>query len=344
MPRSKVTVTIQDVAKAAGVSVSTVSRVLNDKTDVAYDTLAKVQRVISELGYTSSLAAKSLRSRRTNIIGLIMPDLEEAFSIQVVKGVNRAIRELNYDLLVYTGGNPARDHWAAREQHYVSLLNGSIVDGTIVVTPTAVTFTTQFPLVAVDPHLDSTEFPAVISTNRAGALAAMEYLASLGHRRIGFIGGRSDLQSATRRLLGYKDGLQQAKLPFDPELVEIGDFSQATGYLCAQRLLALPNRPTAIFAANDKSALGVIEAAQEIGLHIPNDLSVVGFDNILETPQVQGGLTTVDQFIDRMGYIAVEMLVNLIQGSSLDSNLYKIPTRLIVRGSCRAIGGNISVE
>jgi LacI family transcriptional regulator len=109
-------------------------------------------------------------------------------------------------------------------------------------------------------------------------------------------------------------------------------------------LLALPNRPTAIFAANDKSALGVIEAAQEIGLHIPNDLSVVGFDNILETPQVQGGLTTVDQFIDRMGYIAVEMLVNLIQGSSLDSNLYKIPTRLIVRGSCRAIGGNISVE
>jgi LacI family transcriptional regulator len=342
MPRSKTTVTIQDVAKAAGVSVSTVSRVLNDKDDVAFDTLAKVQAVISNLGYTSSLAAKSLRSHKTNIIGLIMPDLEEAFSIQVVKGVSRAIRDLNYDLLVYSGGNAAREKWAAREQHYVSLLNGSIVDGTIVVTPTAVTFTTHSPLVAVDPHLDSAEFPAVISTNRAGALAAMEYLASLGHRRIGFIGGRSDLQSATRRLLGYKDGLQQANLPFDPELIQIGDFSQETGYLCAQKLLALPQRPSAIFAANDRSALGAIEAAQGIGLHVPHDLSVVGFDNILETPQVQGGLTTVDQSIDRMGYIAVEMLVNLIQGKALERNLYKIPTRLIVRGSCRAITSNIS--
>lgn len=333
----KSTLTIQDVAKAAGVSVSTVSRVLNNKDDVAPDTYAKVQQVIRELGYTSSLAARSMRSRKTNVIGLVVPDLEQAFSIQIVKGVNRSIQTLGYDLLVYTGGNFSRDTWAAREQQYVSLLNGSIADGTIVVTPTASHFSTHFPLIAVDPHLDTTEFPAIISTNRDGALAAMEYLISIGHKRIGFIGGRPDLISATRRLLGYKDGLQQAGLLCDPELIQIGDFTQETGYKCAQKLLVLPNRPTAIFAANDKSAIGVIEAAQDIGLQVPNDLSVVGFDNIEEAAYVQGGLTTVDQSIDQMGYIAAEMLVKLIQGIALDDNLYKIPTRLVVRGTCQAI-------
>jgi LacI family transcriptional regulator len=338
MKRAKSSVTIHDVAKAAGVSVSTVSRVLNGKDDVAYETFEKVRLVIDELGYTSSLAAKSMRSRKTNVIGLVTPNLDEPFCIQVVMGVNRAIHDLSYDLMVYTGGNLARDNWAARERHYVSLLNGSITDGAIVVTPTTATFSTHSPLVAVDPHLDSTEFPAVISTNRAGALAAMEYLVSLGHRRIGFIGGRPDLQSATRRLLGYKDGLQQANLPFDSELVQIGDFTQEIAYTCAQKLLALSNRPTAIFAANDKSAVGVIEAAQNAGLHIPNDLSVIGFDNILEAPYIHGGLTTVDQSIEQMGYIAVEMLIDLIQNKPLDDYIRRVPTELIIRNTCRTIG------
>ena len=337
MKRAKSAVTIHDVARAAGVSVSTVSRVLNGKDDVSYETLEKVRQVIDELGYTSSLAAKSMRSRKTNVIGLIMPDLEQPFCIQVVRGVNRAIHDLSYDLMVYTGGNFIRSHWATREQQYVSLLNGSIADGTIVVTPNSATFSTHSPLVAIDPHLDSTEFPAVISTNRAGALAAMEYLVSLGHRRIGFIAGRPDLQSATRRLLGYKDGLRQANIPFDSQLVQIGDFSREAGYACAQKLLVLSNRPTAIFAANDQSAVGAMEAAESIGLHIPTDLSVIGFDNISEAPYIHGGLTTVDQSIEQMGYIAVEMLINLIQNKPLDDYIRRVPTELIIRNTCRVI-------
>jgi LacI family transcriptional regulator len=138
--------------------------------------------------------------------------------------------------------------------------------------------------------------------------------------------------------LGYKDGLQQANLPFDSELVQIGDFTQEIAYTCAQKLLALSNRPTAIFAANDKSAVGVIEAAQNAGLHIPNDLSVIGFDNILEAPYIHGGLTTVDQSIEQMGYIAVEMLIDLIQNKPLDDYIRRVPTELIIRNTCRTIG------
>jgi LacI family transcriptional regulator len=333
----KLVVTIRDVAKTAGVSVSTVSRVLNDKDDVAPETYKKVQCVIRELGYTSSLAAKGMRSRRTNVIGLTMPDVGDPFGIQVMKGVNQAIQEFGYDLIVYTGGDSTSRPWPIHEQQYVSLLNGSITDGIIVVTPTATTFSTAYPLVAVDPHPESTNFPAVIATNRVGALAAMEYLIGLGHQRIGFIGGRIDLQSALRRFQGYKDGLRQANLPTDPALIQSGDFTRQAGYTGAQTLLSLSNPPTAIFAANDQSAIGVIEAAQEAGVRVPEDLSVMGFDNIPEAAYINGGITTVDQFIDRMGYMAVEMLVNLIQKNPVESLLHRVPTQLIVRNTCRVI-------
>jgi LacI family transcriptional regulator len=315
-----------------------VSRVLNDKDDVAQETYENIQRVIDKLGYTSSLAAKSMRSRKTNVIGLVVSDLEQAFCLKVVKGVNRAIEQLDYDLLVYTGGHSRERSWAVRERQYVSLLNGTITDGIIVVTPTAETFSTHFPLVAIDPHLDSADFPAVIATNHVGALSAMEHLLDLGHHRIGFIGGRPDLQSAIRRLHGYQDSLRQANLPVDPDLIQIGDFTQATGYRCAQKLLALPDRPTAIFAANDKSAIGAIEAITAAGLKVPEDISIIGFDNIEEAFFVNGGLTTVDQFIEDMGRVAVEMLVNLIQNKPIENQLYRMPTRLIVRNTCREPG------
>lgn len=340
MKHKKGTITIQDVAETAGVSVSTVSRVLNDKDDVAPETYEKVQKVIEDLSYTSSLAAKSMRSRKTNVIGLIMPDVEGAFAIQVMKGINRAIADFGYDLIVYTGGDVKKKSSADREQRYVSLLNGSITDGVIVVTPTATTFSTAFPVVVVDPNNVSPDCPAVIAANRAGALAVMEYLIGLGHRRIGFIGGRPELRSAVQRLQGYEDGLRQANIPLAPELIQVGDYSTETGMICAQKLLNLPDPPTAIFAANDQSAIGVIKAAQEAGLRVPADLSVVGFDNIPEAAYINPGLTTVDQSIDKMAYVATEMLVSLVQGESLDSKWLEMPTRLIVRDSCRPIVSN----
>jgi len=338
MSQPRESITIHDVAREAGVSVSTVSRVLNDKADVAESTYSRVKSVIAELGYTSSLAAKSMRSRQTNVIGLIVPTLDDPFPIEVMKGVNQAIVQFNYDLIVFTSGDFRVKSSAQKESQYVSLLNHSITDGVIILVPSATSFATNAPVVAVDPNNESPNCPAVIATNRDGALAAMRHLIDLGHARIGFVGGRNALQSSLRRQQGYVDGLEMAGLPVDPALIQEGDFSQELGYRCGHKLLSLAQPPTAIFAANDQSAFGVIKAAQELGLKVPNDLSVIGFDNIPESAfSIPGGLTTVDQGLHQMGFTATEMLVSLIKGETLPESLHRIPTQLVIRGSCRAI-------
>jgi len=213
----------------------------------------------------------------------------------------------------------------------------------IVVTPTATHFTTHAPLVIIDPNNETPDYPAIIATNREGALAAMNYLISLGHRRIGYITGRMELVSSNQRLQGYKDGLIAAGIPLSEDLIEIGDFSTEIAVICARKLLSLPERPTAIFASNDMSAIGVYQAAAEFGLQIPGDLSVIGFDNLHEAAYLNPPLTTIDQFVEKMGTMATEMLVKLVEGEALPRNpaeeghLYKLPTQLVVRDSCASV-------
>jgi LacI family transcriptional regulator len=343
MKKKSKAVTIRDVASKAGVSVTTVSRVLNSKDDVSEETAKKVLAVVQSLDYASSLAARGMRSNRTNVIGLIMPDVGTYFCQEIMRGVNRAIAKLDKDLIVYTSGVIDRENVAQHERSYVALLNGSITDGVIVVTPTATRFTTHAPLVIIDPNNETPDYPAIIATNREGALAAMHFLTDLGHRRIGYISGRMELVSANRRLQGYKDGLASAGIPLREDLIEIGDYSTEMAVICARRLLSLSDRPTAIFAANDMSAIGVYQAAREFGLQIPGDLSVIGFDNLRETANFNPPLTTIDQTVEKMGAIATEMLEKLVKGESLpinspqEGNVYKIPTQIVIRDSCASV-------
>ncbi len=324
---------IQDVAREAGVSVSTVSRVLNGKVDVAKDTQVRILTVIDELGYSSSLAARSMRSLRTNLIGLVMPDVEHPYSIEIMKGVNRAITESPFDLLVYTTGNVRKDAAANHERRFVAQLNNSITDGVIIVASANSNFFQDKPIVSVDPHTLNPNFPSIYGTNYAGAMEAMEYLLELGHRRIGFIAGRPELESAQQRLLGYTEALRKWGVMVDESLVANGDFSMPVSILAARQLLTLADRPTAIFAANDQSAIGVYEAARELNLRIPEDLSVVGFDNITEANYIN--LTTVDQFLSEMGSKATRMLIKIINDEPLENRIHQIRTKLIVRGSCQ---------
>lgn len=181
MKRKKRSITIGDVATKSGVSVSTVSPVLNNKDDVSSEKYERVKAVIAKLGYASSLAARSIRSLRKNVIGLIMQDAGEPFPIEVMKGVNSTIANLDYNLLIYTCGDGRKHFTADREKKFVALLNNSITDGVIVVTPEATHFNTNAPLVAVDPHYEINEYPSVISTNWEGAVEVMNYLLQLGH-------------------------------------------------------------------------------------------------------------------------------------------------------------------
>ena len=343
MPRNSKAVTIRDVASKAGVSVTTVSRVLNGKDDISEETTKKVLTVVQDLGYASSLAARGMRSHRTNLIGLILHDVASLYSQEIMRGVNQVIAKIDKDLIIYTSGGLDRENVAQHERYYVALLNGSITDGAIVVTPTATQFTTHAPLVIIDPNNETPDYPAIIATNQEGALAAMNYLTDLGHHRIGHIAGEMKLISANQRLQGYKDGLDAAGIPLNEELIEIGDYTTETALICARRLLSLADRPTAIFAANDMSAMGVYQAARELDLQIPRDLSVIGFDNLHEAAYLNPPLTTIDQFLEKMGTIATEMIAKLVKGEHLPINpaeeghLHKIPTQLVIRDSCAPV-------
>jgi len=335
MRKKRRTVTIQDVAKTAGVSVSTVSRVLNGKVDVASETQDRILSVIDDLGYTTNLAARSMRSQKKNLVGLIMPDIAYPFAIEVMKGVNRAIAESEFDLLVYTTGDVRKSGRAFHEQKYVSLLTNSISDGVILVAPVAGEFNVDAPIVSIDPLASNPNYPAVHATNYQGAMDAMEYLLKLGHKRIGYISGRAELESSNRRLKGYRDALEKAGIPIDERLIASGDYTTATGVRGTRELLSLDHPPSAIFASNDQMAIGVYQVADELGLRIPDDLSVIGFDNITESKYM--GLTTVDQFISEMGYVATQMLIKLINSVPLDDQTYRMQTQLVVRSSCHEV-------
>ena len=327
MPR----VTIGDVAAEAGVSIATVSKVINGRYGVAAATLAKVQAVIDELGYESSLVARSLRSHRTNVIGILVADIEP-FSAELLKGAGAAIRARGYELIVYSGSGHGKDH-SGWERRYISRLGGTLTDGIILVTPTVVDVDDSTPLVAIDPHTGPSSLPSIHGDNLAGAITATEHLLELGHRRIGFLAGRADLESARQREQGYRDALAAAGVAVDDDLIRLGDYELETSEEPARQLLTLDDRPTAIFAANDLSAMQTLHVAHSLGLDIPGDVSVVGFDNIPESALVEPPLTTIDQSIQEMGRQAVELLIDLIEGNTEGPQRITLPTRLVVRQS-----------
>lgn len=325
-------VTIADVAAEAGVSVATVSKVINDRYGVAEETSAHVRKVIERLGYTSSLVAQSLRSRRSNVIGILTADIE-AFNAELLKGAAQAIRGSGYDLVVFSDCGPREDQagWERRSLGRVSALT----DGAILVTPSSVDQSAAGPVVAVDHNVRSTTMATVDSDNLRGAIAATEHLIGLGHRRIGFLAGRPDLESAQLREQGYRRALEDAGIAFDPDLVRVGGYHADPARSAARELLEAEQRPTAIFAANDVSAIETIAVARALDLRVPEDLSVVGFDNVPESALCEPPLTTVDQSIQQMGYEAVRMLIGLIEEPTTPPAQVVLPTRLVERGSCR---------
>ncbi|QTE28696.1 LacI family DNA-binding transcriptional regulator [Pengzhenrongella sicca] len=332
--RSQGRATIIDVARSADVSVATVSKVLNGRYGVAVATAERVRAVIEQLGYESSLVARSLRSHRTNVIGVLLAEFEP-FSTELLKGLSKAIGGSGYELLAYSGGGRAGGN-VGWERRYLSRLSGTLIDGAILVTPTVIDDEYRIPVVAVDPHTGPSALPTVDSDNLAGAVLATEHLLGLGHRRIGFLAGRPDLESARLREEGYRSTLAAAGLPVDPDLIRVGWYREESADQPARELLTMADRPTAIFAANDLSALKTMEVARSLGLSIPADLSVVGFDNVPEAALSTPALTTISQPIQQMGVEAMRLLIALVNGDEVADTHRRLPTELISRGSCSA--------
>lgn len=329
-PTSFGRVTINDVARAAGVSVSTVSKVVNQRYDVAPATSKRVMTVVAELGYETSLVASSLRRQRTNVIGVLVAEFE-SFSTELLKGISTAAAQTGYELLAYSGrvAGASRTGW---ERRSLSRLAGTLIDGAIIVTPTMLMPTTSIPVVAIDPHTGPGGPSTIDSDNVGGARVATQHLIDLGHRRIAHIGGRSDLASAQLRESGYRESLAKAGIAFDPTLVRDGGYEATLTAEVAREFLARPDRPSAVFAANDISALGVVKVAHELGLRVPEDLSVIGFDDIPEAASSTPPLTTMAQPLHDLGAQALQMLVELLAGGDVPEHV-QLPAELVVRAS-----------
>ncbi len=328
-------VTIRDVAKAAGVSVSTISKVMNNRDGISEETQRRVRAVIEELGYVSSVSARSLRAARTGVIGVLIPDFEP-YASEVLKGIARPLNGSPFELMAWSGG-AGRGATRGWERQLVARLAGSVLDAAILVAPSVTSLPfDSFPMVAVDPHEGPGYLPSVRADDREGARLAVEHLADLGHVRIGFLGGRKDLASARERERGYRDAMRAHDLVVDEDLVVRGDYSRAGATEPARTLLTCKDRPTAIFAANDLSALRVIEMADELGVDIPGEVSLVGFDDIPESLRSEPGLSTIAQPMIDIGSEAALLLLQLMAREEPPERDIKLPTRLVVRGSSRA--------
>jgi LacI family transcriptional regulator len=327
-------VTMQQVAAEAGVSVSTVSKVINGRYGVSTETVENVTAVINRLGYEASLVARSLRNTRTNVIGVLVADFEP-FSTEVLKGAADAIRGSGFELVAYSAGGRVDEH-VGWERRYLSRVMGTLVDGAVLVTPTVTDVQYDGPVVAVDPHTGRSSLPTVASDNLQGARLAVDHLLELGHRRIGMVTGRADLISAELREQGYREALAAAGVGVDDTLLRLGAFDPDVAREAARELLTLAEPPTAIFAANDTTALATLEVAAELGVDVPGELSVVGFDNVPESALAVPPLTTVQQPMRRMGHDAVAMLLSLIAGEELDDTHVTLETTLVPRATTGA--------
>ncbi|HKV57240.1 MAG TPA: LacI family DNA-binding transcriptional regulator, partial [Ktedonobacteraceae bacterium] len=280
-------VTIFDVADEAGVSYATVSRVINNKDHVSQEKRERVLWAMAQLGYVANVQARSLAGGESRVVGLLVDYLTSSYMDEIIRGIDGALDAGNYDLMLYT-----THRRKTKESIYVTKLTRNLADGLLLILPRNATAyldtlrQRQFPHVLIDYLSDGQNVPSVSTTNFRGAYEAIIYLLSLGHRRIGFITGNMEFGCARERLDGYNAALKEFGVAGDPQLVREGDFWQPLGYQCTQELLSLVEPPTAIFASNDTMAFGVMEAARERGLRLPDDLSIIGFDDIPQASHV----------------------------------------------------------
>ena len=327
--------TIVDVAAKAGVSFGTVSRVINNDVHVRPATRERVLQAMEQLGFVANRQARSLAGGKSGAIGLLVPDLGTGYIGEIIRGIDAELTLQELDLILYT-----THRTASKEANYVANLAQGMVDGLLLVLPRnpadyVGTLTQRnFPFVLIDHQGTGKEIPAVGATNWQGAFDATEHLLKLGHRRIGFITGSMDLGCAQDRLAGYRAALRTHHVPYTEELVYEGTFFQPDGFTGALALLDVPDPPTAIFASNDVMAMGAMDAIRQRGLRIPDDIAVLGFDDIPQAEMVRPALTTIQQPLEKMGRVATQMLLDLLEAPESKIQRIELPTKLIIRDSC----------
>jgi DNA-binding LacI/PurR family transcriptional regulator len=315
-------ISIKDIAREAGVSHSTVSRALRNSPLVNAKTAALVRRIAKKQKYVASAVARSLVMQRTNTIGVVVTSIADPFAGEVVGGIEECALANNYSvILAASHGDPDREYRAVQSFHERR------VDGVLVMAsrvgaqyPSGLSGL-KSPVVLINSHHHGEFTYSVRIDNVGGAKTATWHLSELGHRRIAYIGDEQGFQSDAERFSGYRQALKEGGLPFDPALVAYGDGTPGRGLQALSELLRLPEPPTAVFCYNDREALGAMRAVREHGLRVPDDVSIVGFDDLFLSSYTNPPLTTIRQPKHEMGSEAAKILLGLLNGDKPKSQI-----------------------
>ncbi len=330
--------TIKDVARHAGVSITTVSRILNNQPYVAEELRQRVLKSIDELGYRPSRVAQRLRATDSNLVGVIFSDIANPFYIESLRGIEQVLSKHDMSVLI---GNADSDQ--KREESFIHLMQMEGVAG-LIIAPTkeesavlAQASSLGLPVVVIDRRMNNMQVDTVLADNFKGSLLAIQHFVTLGHRRIGVVSGPLHLTSGRERYTGYLQAMSDAGLAVEPGLTRFGDYRQASGYTLTRELLEAPNPPSALFVANNQMTIGALNAIHEMGWNIPNDIAVIGFDDLSWAVSLNPPLTTVAQPTFQIGLQAAELFMVRIADPDRPPRTIVLETRLIVRESC---GGN----
>lgn len=332
----RVAATIKDVAKVAGVSIKTVSRVINDEPYVTSDTRNRVLAAIRSVGYAPNISARRLVQQKSFMLCILMyPAFYQPASALLTRIMDIGYEE-NYDILI----QPYFPYNSYSRNKLVELINEHHIDGFVTVPPCdAEDFvadllnTYKVPLVQINPFNRRENTPTITGGDYQGAFVMTEHLISLGHRRISFLMGPRNMRASFDRLYGYKSALDANQIKLDENLILDSEFTFDGGFTAAKILLSRADKPTAIFAGNDEAAYGALFAAQELGFSIPQQLSISGFDDINFSKQVWPGLTTIHQPADEFIETATRLLIDILKNKTEQLPPVTISSRLVVRGS-----------
>lgn len=332
-------VTIRDVARLAGVSPATVSKVLNEGRYVSDTARQRVVDAVAKLGYRPNAVARSLKAKRTLTIGLITDDFEGVFTASMMRGVEEAANQHGFSVILCNSyGKPER------ERADLAVLLDKQVDGIILMSGYRVRERgapalplRHVPVVYLYQYNHDLPAPSIVPDDYGGGRLATQHLIEIGRQRIAIINGPPHYEATHLRMAGYRDALQEAGIRFDPNLVRVGNWHESSGYSLAHELMALPSPPDAIFCCSDSLAAGALDAFLELGTGVPEDISVVGFDNRHFSAHQRPPLTTVALPLQKMGELAGHLLISTIRGESPEPRIYRLPCSLMLRESSKSL-------
>lgn len=325
---------IKSIAEDAQVSTATVSRVLNGSTNVSPEMQTRVLRSIDKLGYQPNLIARSLRTNKTYVLGLVIPNITNPFFTNIARAVEDVALQAGYVVTIFSS-----DQSITKEKRYLELMCNRMVNGALVAvcdsekSDLSLLVQNNIPVVLIDRQLKDATFDRVMVDTNDGAYRAVEYLFKRGYRRIGMIAGPQNVSTAVDKVIGYQRAISEHNLPLEDSLLVFGDYTEKSGIELGRQIFSQPQRPDAVIISNNLMTVGCYRVIQEYGFRIPHEIAIIGFDDINWASLVTPPVTIIDQPTYELGQSAIQFLLERIAGISCEPRRKVLRTSMLIRGS-----------